>query len=211
MVMTFRNTRHNPYVPLESLLLVPSANPLVVLWRWRTEIALLGLAGAAAAMMAAAAGQGSWWALFALGGTVTVPATVPAGRKWIRRHFWCLFSRHRLQRIFLETPMHTRKGRIPLVLWITPSEFGEKAYLLLRAGVSADGFEAFGPEIAAACFASSVRIHRHSRHAQFVTVEIVRRGEVLGEGRWDRAGQDAARPAEGGDEGRSGSGERLAG
>ena len=196
IAMSFRNTRHNPYVPIDSVLLAPRTSGIVLLWRWRTEIALLGLAAAAAVLMAAAAGQGSWWALFALGGTVTVPATVPVGRKWIRRHFWCLFSRHRLQRIFLETPMHTRKGRIPLVLWITPSEFGEKAFLLLRAGVSADGFEAFGPEMAAACCASSVRVERHPRHAQFVTVEIVRRGEVLGEGRWDRGGPEQARPIE---------------
>ncbi|MEO3872067.1 hypothetical protein ABGB18_24905 [Nonomuraea sp. B12E4] len=193
--MTTRNLRHNPYAPVESLFVAPRPGVLVTLWRWRTELALAALAAGAAAVMTAAAGQGSWWALFALAGTVSVPATVPAGRKWMSRHFWCLYSRHRLQRVFLETPMHTRRGRIPLIAWITPTERGEKAFLVLRAGICADDLEAFGGEIAAACSASSVRVSRHPRRAQFATVEIVRRGELAGDEPWGGL-TDTARPIE---------------
>ncbi|MFI7128154.1 hypothetical protein ACIBQ1_20815 [Nonomuraea sp. NPDC050153] len=190
--MSSRNERHNPYARAETPF--PAARPVVVLWRWRTEIALLVLAGAAITVTAAAAGQGQWWAAFALAGSVSVPATVPAGRAWLRRHFWCLFSRHRLQRVFLETPMHTRKGRIPLVLWMTPREFGERAFLLLRAGICAEDLEAFAGEIAAACCASSARVSRHPRQAQFVTVEIVRREEPAGAGAWRGGDPDEGRP-----------------
>ncbi|TMR90558.1 hypothetical protein [Nonomuraea basaltis] len=178
--MSDRNVRHKPHLSIEDLLPPRGTSPVVLLWRWRTEIVSFAAAAGAAVVLATAAAQGWWLAFLALAGSVSVPATVPAGRKWLSRHFWCVFSRHRLQRVCMETPMHTRKGRIPLVLWITPTALGEKAFLLLRAGISAADFEAFGPEIAAACYATSVRVSRHPRRAQFVTVEIVRRGEVLG-------------------------------
>lgn len=182
--MSDRNVRHKPRLFIEDLLPPRRTSALVLLWRWRTEIVAFALAAGAAVVMVSAAAQGWWGAVLALAGSISVPATMPVGRKWLSRHFWCVFSRHRLQRVCLETPMHTRKGRIPLVLWITPTEFGEKAFLWVRAGISAADFAAFGPEIAAACFASSVRVTRHPRRAQFVTVEIVRRGEVLGAGTW---------------------------
>jgi hypothetical protein len=172
-----RNPRNNPYLPVEPLIGVSMTAPVTVLWRWRTEIALACLPVAVA--VAAATGTGPWWPLFALGGAVTAPVSVPAGRKWLTAHFWCLFSRHRLQRVCRETSMHTRHGRIPLILWITPTTGGEKAFVLLRAGISVADFEAFADEIAAACCASHVRVSRHPGRAQFVTVEILRREELL--------------------------------
>ncbi|MFC5827497.1 hypothetical protein [Nonomuraea insulae] len=194
--MSMRNLRHNPYGRAEGQERADQGTGMVaLLWRWRTEFVLLGMAVGAAFLIAAAMGQGLWWAPAALAGTVSVPATIPVGRKWIRGHFWCLFSRHRLQRVCLETPMHTRKGRIPLVLWIAPADFGERAFILLRAGICAEDFEAFAGEIAAACCASSVRVVRHDR-AQFVTVEIVRRGVVLGAGTWGDGEAGAGRPLE---------------
>lgn len=188
--MDMRNPRRNPYAEVGGPYPEPGTGPLVLLWRWRTEIVLLATAAGTAAALAAAMVQGLWWAPVALAGTVSVPATVPAGRKWIRRHFWCLFSRHRLQRVCLETSMHTRKGRIPLILWISPTDFGERAFILLRAGICAEDFEAFAGEIAAACCATSVRVLRHEGRAQFVTVEILRRGVVLGAGTWGGGGTE---------------------
>ncbi|MEV0829482.1 hypothetical protein [Nonomuraea rubra] len=194
-----RNPRHNPYAEAERLLLAPAPGLVTRLWRWRTEIVLLVLAAGAAVVIATAVGRGMWWAPVALAGPVFVPATVPAGRKWILRHFWCLFSRHRIQRVCAETSMHTREGRIPLILWITPTGSGERAFILLRAGICADDFEAFGAEIAAACCAASVRVRRHPDRAQFVTVDIVRRGaedDQPGAGTWGDGEHGGKRPLE---------------
>ncbi|MEV1001567.1 hypothetical protein [Nonomuraea sp. NPDC050202] len=194
-----RNPRHNPYAVTEGLLLEPGPGLVTRLWRWRTEIVLLLLAAGAAVVIATAVGRGMWWAPVALAGPVGVPATVPAGRKWMMRHFWCLFSRHRIQRVCAETSMHTRAGRIPLILWITPTGSGERAFILLRAGICADDFEAFGAEIAAACCAAHVRVRRHPDRAQFVTVDIVRRdagGDVPGAGTWGDGEPGAERPLE---------------
>lgn len=191
--MSERNPRHNPYARVVEGPVV--TRPLTTLWRWRTEIVLAALAAVAVAGIVAALGRGLWWAPAAFAGPVWVPAMVPAGRQWARRHFWCLFSRHRLQRVCLETSMHTAAGRIPLVLWITPTECGEKAFILLRAGICADDFEAFSGEIAAACCASGVRVRRDPRRAQFVSVEIVRGDAAPAAGAWGDGEPGLARPA----------------
>ncbi len=68
--------------------------------------------------------------------------------------------------------MHTRSGRLPLVLRITPTEVGERALIWCRAGICAEDFEAHSGEIAAACYARQARIEclqtagaaRHPRH-----------------------------------------------
>lgn len=70
-------------------------------------------------------------------------------------------------------------GRLPAVLWITPSAAGEKALILARAGICAEDFEAFSAEIASACYARDAVVLRHRRWAHLLTVEIVRRDEAL--------------------------------
>jgi hypothetical protein len=124
--------------------------------------------------------EGRWVPFLLLTSAISAPAATRTGRNWIAAHFWCVFSRHRLQRVCLETTMHTRAGRIPLVLWITPTTTGEKALILTRAGISAEEFEAYSEEIAAACWARSVNVYRHRTRAQLVIVEVVRRDEAPG-------------------------------
>jgi hypothetical protein len=148
---------------------------LVRLWRWRTEILLLAGVALVAFTVAGAAARGTWWPLALVTGTVVAPAMPARSRNWIVAHLWCLFSRHRLQRVFAEMPLHTRKGRLPLVLWITPTREGEKALILCRAGVSADAFDAFTAEFEAACSAGRVRVAKHARRPQFATIDIIRR------------------------------------
>ena len=71
--------------------------------------------------------------------------------------------------------MHTRSGRPPLVLRITPTQVGEHALIWCRAGICADDFAAHAAEIAAACLARQARIEGSKRWAQLVHVDIVRR------------------------------------
>ena len=71
--------------------------------------------------------------------------------------------------------MHTRSGRLPLVLRITPTEVGERALIWCRAGICAADFEAHSAEIAAACYARQARIEGHRKWAQLVQLDIVRR------------------------------------
>ncbi|MFG3438005.1 hypothetical protein ACGF0J_12265 [Nonomuraea sp. NPDC047897] len=175
-----RNPRNQIYPAADDLPAARRSAPLARLWRYRTE--LLALAGLLllAAALAGAAGQRRWMPLILLSAAISAPAVTRSGRGWVVAHFWCVVSRHRLQRTCLETTMHTRAGRIPLVLWITSTRTGEKALVLTRAGISAAEFEAYAEEIAAACWARSVTVHRHRRWAQLIIVEIVRRDELPG-------------------------------
>jgi hypothetical protein len=71
--------------------------------------------------------------------------------------------------------MHTRSGRLPLVLRIFPTQVGERAVIWCRAGICAADFEANAAELAAGCYARSARIEGHRRWTQIVILDIVRR------------------------------------
>ncbi|MBB6346596.1 hypothetical protein ACWGH8_28790 [Nonomuraea muscovyensis] len=175
-----RNPRNQIYPAGEDLPAARRSTALARLWRYRTELLVLAALFLVAAALVGAVGQGRWMPLILLSAAISAPAVTRSGRNWVVAHFWCVVSRHRLQRTCLETTMHTRAGRIPLVLWITPTRTGEKALVLTRAGISAAEFEAYAEEIAAACWARSAAVYRHRRWAHLVIVEIVRRDELPG-------------------------------
>ncbi|MEV0613881.1 hypothetical protein AB0I81_11210 [Nonomuraea sp. NPDC050404] len=175
-----RNPRNQIYPANEDLPGAGSGGVLVRLWRARAELLLLGVLALFILTLLSAAQEGRWWPFILLTSAISVPAATRVGRNWVTAHFWCVVSRHRLQRVCLETTMHTRAGRIPLVLWITPTVSGEKALIMVRAGISAEEFEAYSEEIAAACWARAVNVYRHRKRAQFLIVEIVRREEAPG-------------------------------
>ncbi|GAA4181446.1 hypothetical protein GCM10022252_05860 [Streptosporangium oxazolinicum] len=156
------------------------AGLLVRLWRWRTEVILLATASLLTVTVVLSLKEGDWWPFLVLVCAVGVPAASGFGRSWVIAHVWCLVSRHRIQRTCAETGMHTRSGRLPLILWITPSAAGEKALVLARAGTCAEDFDAFSAEIASACYARDAVVSRHRRWGNLLTVEIIRGDEVPG-------------------------------
>ena len=118
----------------------------------------------------------SWiWALIILAGLVLAVFALPWTRRFVVRRAWCVISRHRLQRVFFETRMHTRSGRLSLILWIRPTEVGERAWVWCRAGICSEDLEAHTGEMAAACYAREARVAKSPRWAQLVVVNIVRR------------------------------------
>ena len=100
---------------------------------------------------------------------------VPHSRRFITRRFWCVLARHRLQRLCYEARLHTRAGRLPLILWTRPTQVGERTWLLCRAGISAEDFEDRIGELAAACYARDARVTRNRRWSHLVTIDIIRR------------------------------------
>jgi hypothetical protein len=143
-----------------------------VLWRWRTEL-----------ILTAALAAGTWrlahaitltWALVVLGGLALALAVIPHTRRFITARAWCVLARHRLQKLCWEARLHTRAGRLPLILWIRPTKVGERAHVLCRAGICMEDFEARIDQIRAACFARDARVTRNTRWSQLVTIDIVR-------------------------------------
>jgi hypothetical protein len=166
-----RSQRNNPYL-IEELAVKFHRSAAGSLWRWRTELALT--AATVAGYLQLAAAITAIWALITIAGTLTAALAVPHSRRFLTARAWCLISRHRLQRVCFETRMHTRAGRLPLILWIRPTKVGERAHILCRAGISFDDFEAYKSEIGAACYAREARVIRDKKWSQLVTVDIIR-------------------------------------
>ena len=167
-----RNHRNNPYV-LDRMFVRVHHSAAGTLFRFRTELATV-----------TATTTGGWalakaltvtWAVVILITTATVVTALPWSRRFAVRRAWCVLSRHRIQKVCFETRMHTRAGRLPLVLRIHPTKVGERALIWCRAGICAADFEAHAQEIAAACYARQARVEGHKRWAQLVQVDIVRR------------------------------------
>jgi hypothetical protein len=167
-----RNHRNNPYV-LDRAFAQVHHSAAGTLWRFRTELAALVTAVTGAWELAAAITVA--WALIVMGVSAMTVLAVPWIRQLVAGRVWCVLSRHRIQRVCFETRMHTRSGRLPLVLRITPTEVGERALIWCRAGICADDFTAHAPEIAAACLARQARVEGSKKWAQLVYVDIVRR------------------------------------
>ena len=171
MPTSTKNDRNNPY-RIEGWAVDFHRSKAGIAWRWRTELAIFTTT--LAAFLRLATLITALWALFTLAALITAALTVPHSRRFITRRAWCVVSRHRLQRVFYETRMHTRAGRLPLILWVHPTKVGERAWILCRAGVCADDFDAYRPEIGSACYAREARVIRHQKYSHFVTLDIVR-------------------------------------
>lgn len=167
-----RNPRNNPYV-LDGLAMQLHHSAAGTFWRFRTEVATLGALVGSTYLLALVVTL--IWALVLVAAAIAVLLALPWSRRFLMRRAWCVISRHRMQRMFFETRMHTRSGRLSLILRIYPTEVGERALIWCRAGICFEDFEAHTGEIAAACYAREARVERSRRWAQIVAVNIVRR------------------------------------
>jgi hypothetical protein len=167
-----RSQRNNPYV-LDDLFVKYHRSPAGTAWRWRTELAILTTTLATLWRLALLITL--TWAAVTLAGLVLVLFAVPHSRRFITRRFWCVVTRHRFQRLCYEARLHSRAGRLPPVLWTRPTKVGERIYVLCRAGICAEDFEAHIGELRAACGARDARVTCNRRWSQLVTIDIIRR------------------------------------
>jgi hypothetical protein len=167
-----RNHRNNPYI-IDRAMVTVHHSTAGAIWRFRTEE--LAVTATTAATWELAVAMTALWAILILSASTTAIAVLPWTRRFVIRRAWCVLSRHRIQRVCYETRMHTRSGRLPLVLRITPTQVGERALIWCRAGICAEDFAAHSAEIAAACYARQARIEGSKRWAQLVNVDVVRR------------------------------------
>jgi hypothetical protein len=169
---TGRNQHSNPYI-FDDLFASFHRSAAGTGWRWRTELAILTTITAALWRLTVLTTL--VWASVILAATVAVALAVPHSRRFITRRAWCVQTRHRVQRLCWEARLHTRAGRLPLVLWTRPTKVGERSHVLCRAGICAEDFERHIGELRAACGARDARVTRNLRWSQFVTIDIIRR------------------------------------
>ena len=167
-----RNQRNNPY-QLEELFVQFHRTPAGIAWRWRTELALAAITAAALRWLDIMITL--TWAGIVLAALIGLLLGVPHSRRFITRRFWCVLARHRLHRLCYEARLHTRSGRLPLILWIRPTQVGERAWVLCRAGICAEDFDAHTGELRAACYARDARVTRNRKWSHLIQVDIIRR------------------------------------
>jgi hypothetical protein len=191
-----RARNDSPY-PLDKMFVQMHRSAAGVLWRFRTEMTacLVAATGIWELDKAVAA----TWTVVILTVTAVAVTVLPPARRQVTRRVFCTLSRHRIHRVCFETRMHTRSGRLPLVLRIFPTEVGERAIIWCRAGICAEDFELNAAEIAAACYARQARIEGRRRWAQIVILDIVRRdtlapGYVIASGLPARQAPSAGQP-----------------
>lgn len=167
-----RNTRH-AYAHFQYTFgTVARANPVVAAWRWRYELGLLG------ALVAA-------WAALGLTDDVLLIANVagllcalaailPEVRRYLIARAWCVITPHRVRAGCVHAWIHSRNGKIPVILLTTRQPFGERVYLWCRAGITASDFVTARELLAAACWADDVLVWRGERHAHLVRLDVIR-------------------------------------
>jgi hypothetical protein len=151
------------------------ANPLLALYRWRYELALLAVLVALVQL-----GRTVSWALPALllVTVVAVVVTWPAARRAVGDRSRSVVVQHRLRSAFRGLALTTWAGRTPAIVWTSPCSEGLRVHLLCPAGIAAADLQAVQEQLAAACFAADVRVERDPRHATVVVLVVVTRVAV---------------------------------
>jgi|ERR1051326_8132380 hypothetical protein len=152
------------------LLPEPRAFFPTVIWRWRYELVLA--AGISAAVFVLVRALGAQWAVITLSAAAGLCS--PPWPRTVTARFWCVVTAHRLRSGFVQARLQTRRGRLPAILSISPAPFGESVRLWCPAGITAEAIRSARSTLAAACWASKVRVIRDPWQTHRVTLEIVR-------------------------------------
>ena len=67
------------------------------------------------------------------------------------------------------------RGYVPWLLWVRPTNVGERVWLLMRPGICVDDLDTRTSQIAAACWARDARVPAWRRLVAVVLVDVVRR------------------------------------
>ncbi len=146
------------------------------LWHWRYELGLLAGLLLGPAGIGVTLGPGWLIATAAAAMAVGVIAmTWPPSRRRIVARAWCVITPHRVRTGCVHAWIQTRDGRLPVVLYTVPAEFGERVWLWCRAGITAGDLEAARDILRAACWASDVRVVVNDRRSHIVVLEVIRR------------------------------------
>ncbi|HEX4701796.1 MAG TPA: hypothetical protein VH352_06685 [Pseudonocardiaceae bacterium] len=149
---------------------VRRANVFLTAYRWRYEIA--AAIGFPIALIELDHTIGWGWLLLLLAGLASMAWHWPGARRFVLARVRVVIVQHRLRTGFARARVCTLDGRLPAILWATPSEDGVQVLVSCPAGVGVDRIQAQRHLLAAACFASAVDVTRHRRHANLVVLSV---------------------------------------
>lgn len=145
-------------------------------WNWRWELGILAALAVPSGFIASELGLPGL-AVTAGAGLAAGAAVLlcwPRARQWCMAWAWCLVTPHRVRTGCVNAWVQTRSGRLPFILATTPAAYGEQVRLWLRAGLTAADLHAASDVLAAACWATEVRVIPSASRAHLVTLEVVR-------------------------------------
>jgi hypothetical protein len=162
----------------------PAARALGAIWRWRVEGLCMITLTVTWIWIAYQIPESwpRWTAPVILVAIIVVIAVVPVSRRFVIRRVWCVFSRHRVRKCFVQSRVMTHEGLLPLFMWTRPTPVGDRLWLWLRPGLSGRDIEAVADRIAAACWASTARVRVSAKRAAIVSVEVIRRDPLASSG-----------------------------
>ena len=151
---------------------VASPNPLVLFWRWRYEL-ILGI-GLPAALIALGGIPILLHTLAALAVLAGAALFWPPTRGHLIARAWCIITPHRVRVGCAQAWIHSRRGKIPIILLTTRQPFGERVHLWCRAGTSAIDFTSAQPLLITACWARDIQVTSNERYPQLITLDVIR-------------------------------------
>ncbi|MCA1694924.1 MAG: hypothetical protein LC749_09395, partial [Actinobacteria bacterium] len=113
---------------------------------------------------------------------ITTIAVVAPCRRFVTCRAWCVYSRHRVRKCFVQSRVMTHEGLLPLFMWTRPTPVGERLWLWLRPGLSSRDIDNVTDRIAAACWAASARVKVSPKRAAVVSVDLIRRDPLASSG-----------------------------
>jgi hypothetical protein len=150
--------------------------PTTVLWRWRYELAAVGVltaAGIGAVNLVGAPAAALVCVLLLL--LVAAVVVLPSVRRVLAARVWCVVTPHRVRTGCAQAGVFSRSGRLPAVLLTRPTKAGERVVLWCPAGTSVDDFVTASGLLRAACWAQDVQAARHPKYGHIVTLDVRRR------------------------------------
>ncbi|GAB3324196.1 hypothetical protein GCM10027511_32830 [Hymenobacter humi] len=107
-------------------------NPVVAIYRWRYELALV------VGLIAAAPTIAALTPVLVVG--ITALAVLPLGVPQVRHLAWlrvrAVVLQHRLRTAFRAARIHSNSGRIPAIVWTSPRTNADRVHLFLPAGLT---------------------------------------------------------------------------
>lgn len=145
-------------------------------WHWRYELGLVFAVLAGTAGIGITLGLGWLIATAAVVMAIGAGATAwPVSRRRLIARAWCVITPHRIRTGCTHAWVQTRDGRLPVVLYTVPADFGERVWLWCRAGITGADLAAARDILRAACWASDVRVVVNDRRSHIVVLEVIRR------------------------------------
>src|ERR1700684_1700934 len=110
--------RRHALASLQAVVTPPARpNPIVLIWRWRYELALA--AGATLAGIAIARLPATGWLLAGVVVLIAITVLYPPVRRAVMAEAWCVITPHRVRAGCVGAGIHSRRGRLPAVILTT--------------------------------------------------------------------------------------------